>query len=68
MAKKIISYSEAIGEIESIIEKMDNKELDIDALSENVSRVTELIKICKSKLKTTEEQIEKTLHEIDIED
>jgi len=68
MAKKIISYSEAIGEIESIIEKMDNKELDIDALSENVSRVTELIKICKSKLKTTEEQIEKTLNEIDIED
>ncbi|MBN1111380.1 MAG: exodeoxyribonuclease VII small subunit [Bacteroidales bacterium] len=68
MAKKIISYSEAIGEIEGIIEKMDNKELDIDALSENVSRVTELIKICKSKLKTTEEQIEKTLNEIDIED
>jgi len=68
MAKKIISYSEAIGEIESIIEKMDNKELDIDALSENVTRVTELIKICKKKLKTTEEQIEKTLNEIDIEE
>jgi exodeoxyribonuclease VII small subunit len=65
MAKKNLSYSEAIAEIESIVERIENNELDIDELAQNVKRVAELIKFCKAKLKSTEEEVEKILKDFD---
>lgn len=61
MAKKNITYSEAIAEIEQIIERIENNEVPIDDLSKSVARVAELLKICKAQLKGTEEEIEKIL-------
>ena len=59
MATKKISYKEAITEIEDILEKIENDELDVDELSEKVKQVSSLIKICKEKLQKTEEEVEK---------
>jgi exodeoxyribonuclease VII small subunit len=67
MAKKIISYAEAIAEIEGIVEKIENNELDVDELAINVKKVAELIKLCKAKLRSTEEEVEKILKEFDDE-
>jgi exodeoxyribonuclease VII small subunit len=63
MSKQKISYSEAVNEIEEILNQIENGELDVDELSEKVKRVTLLIKICKSKLKSTEEEINTILGE-----
>ncbi len=65
MPKKQLSYNEAVAEIESIISKIENQELDIDELSTNVKRVAELLKFCKLKLKDTEEEVQKILKEFD---
>ncbi|MDD3567958.1 MAG: exodeoxyribonuclease VII small subunit [Bacteroidales bacterium] len=65
MAKKNLSYSEAIAEVESIVERIENNELDIDELAKNVKRVAELIKFCKAKLKSTEEEVERILKDFD---
>ena len=65
MAKKNLSYSQAIAEIESIVEKIENNELDIDELASNVKRVDELIKFCTAKLKSTEEEVEQILKDFD---
>ena len=65
MAKKEIKYSEALNEIEEIIQLIENEELDIDDLSEKVKRVTSLIKICKKKLHQTETDIQKILDDIE---
>lgn len=65
MSKKQPTYSEAIAEIESIISKIENQELDIDDLSANVKRVAELLNFCKLKLKNTEEEVQKILKEFD---
>jgi exodeoxyribonuclease VII small subunit len=65
MNKKKETYKEAISEIEEILSKIENNELDVDELSEKVKRVSFLIKICKDKLKNTEEEIEKILREMD---
>ena len=59
MAKKEISYSEAIQEIEDILYEVENNEVEIDKLSEKVKRVSFLLETCKTKLLNTEEQIEK---------
>jgi len=65
MIKKQLSYNEAVAEIESIISKIENQELDIDELSANVKRVAELLNFCKLKLKNTEEEVQKILKEFD---
>jgi len=65
MTKKKISYNEAITEVEEILQKIENEELDVDDLSDKVKRVSALIKICKEKLYKTEEEVEKILKEIE---
>ncbi len=65
MSKKQLNYNSAIEEIESIINKIENQELDIDELSENVKRVAELLNFCKKKLKSTEDEVQKILKEFD---
>jgi len=64
MTKKKISYQEAIEEVEDILSKIENEELDVDDLSEKVKRVHYLIKFCKEKLFKTEEDVEKILNDI----
>jgi exodeoxyribonuclease VII small subunit len=65
MPKKNITYSEAIAEIEVIVEKIENNELDVDELAQNVKRVADLVKLCKAKLRATEEEVEKILKDFD---
>jgi len=65
MAKKELSYSDAINEMETIISKIENQELDIDDLSANVKRVAELLTFCKTKLKNTEDEVQKILKEFE---
>lgn len=65
MATKKVTYKEAITEIEEILEKIENEELDVDELAEQVSRVSALIAICKDKLHKTEAEVEKILNEMD---
>ena len=68
MAKeKQIKYGEAIEEIEKILKQIENEELDVDDLTSKVKRVSELLSLCKNKLRTTEEEIEKILKEIESE-
>lgn len=65
MSTKKISYNEAIAEIEEILEKIENEELDVDELTEKVKRVSVLLKICKDKLFSTNEQVEQILKEME---
>ena len=65
MAAKKVSYNEAMLEIEEILEKIENEELDVDELAEKVKRVSTLLKICKDKLHKTNEQVEKVLKEME---
>ena len=68
MAKETISYDAAIQEIETILQKIENGDLGVDELAEKVSRVTQLLKICRNKLYKTEEQIDKILGDTQLDD
>jgi len=66
MTKKIeISYNEAFQEMEVILEKIENEELDIDQLSSSLIRVSHLMKLCRDKLRKTETEVEKILKEME---
>ena len=58
-----MKYEEAIKELETIVRKMENDELDIDQLSEQLKRAKVLVKFCKDKLTKTDEEIKKLLSE-----
>lgn len=63
--KKTVTYNEAMAEVEEILEKIENEELDVDELAEKVKRVSVLLKICKDKLLKTNEQVEQILKEME---
>jgi exodeoxyribonuclease VII small subunit len=62
--EKKISYTEAISELEEIVTEIEQGEITIDALSDKVKRAAELIRICKNKLTSTEQDVNKILGEI----
>ena len=63
MAKEEIKYEQAVRELEEIVEKMENDELDIDQLSEQLKRANLLVKLCRDKLTKADEEIKKLLNE-----
>jgi exodeoxyribonuclease VII small subunit len=57
MAKKQFSFNEAVIEIEKILQNIETGKLDVDKLSEEVKRASELIRQCQKKLRSTEDEI-----------
>ena len=60
-----LTYKAAMAEIEDIVSKLEDNQLEVDVLSEKVKRVSELIAFCKSKLHDTEEEVDKILSNIE---
>lgn len=58
---KEMKYSEAVSELEGIVAKMQSPDCDIDSLASYTSRALELLKFCKEKLFTTDEEVKKCL-------
>jgi len=63
MAKKKadFKYSEAVKEIENILNEIETGELEVDALAKKVKRAGELIKLCREKLHKTESELHQNL-------
>ncbi len=63
--KEEIKYTDAFEELQQIVLEIEEGEISVDELSEKVKRASELIKICKLKLSTTEEDVNQILRELD---
>ena len=57
MGKKEFSFNQAVNEIGKILREIESGEMDVDRLSAEVKRASELIRLCQKKLKSTEEEI-----------
>lgn len=60
-----LTYSNAMREIEEILKYIESQEVDVDVLVDKVKRATELIRFCKTKLRTAEQELQKTLIELE---
>lgn len=60
-----LNYSEAFAEFQQIVAELESGDTSIDVLSEKVKRAAILIKICREKLYTTSEDINKILRELE---
>ncbi len=60
-----INYTRAFEELQTIVTEIEQGAITVDELSEKVKRAAQLITICKSKLTTTEEDVNSILKELD---
>ena len=56
-----MKYEDSIKELESIVRRMENDELDIDTLATQLKRAQTLIKSCRDRLTKTDEEIKSIL-------
>jgi exodeoxyribonuclease VII small subunit len=59
------NYTEAFKELQEIVLEIEQGEISVDELSEKVKRAAVLIKICKAKLTSTEEDVARILKELE---
>ena len=52
-----LSFSEAVGEVESIVARLENEEIDIDELAGEVQRAIELVTACRARLERTGDEV-----------
>ena len=62
------NYTDAFVELQQIVEDIESGQISVDELSEKVKRATELIRICKTKLSSTEEDVNKILRDLGDQD
>ncbi len=60
-----LKYTEAFEELQQIVLAMEDGQISIDDLAIKVKRATELIRICKEKLTSTEGDVQKILKELE---
>lgn len=56
-----MKYEEAMRQLQEIVRKMENDELDIDQMTGQLKRAQQLIRLCRDKLTKTDEEIKKIL-------
>ena len=63
-----LDYTEAYEELQNIVREIEDGEISVDELSVKVKRAAELIEICKNKLTSTEEDVNKILGDLNSKD
>ena len=62
---KKIKFNEAINELEIILREIETGDMDLDDLTSKVKRASSLIEICNKKLRSTEEELEKIVKDLE---
>ena len=65
MSESKVNYVQAFEELQAIVTEIELGQITVDILSEKVKRASELIAICKTKLTSTEEDVNQILKELD---
>ncbi|WP_181305875.1 exodeoxyribonuclease VII small subunit [Rufibacter sp. XAAS-G3-1] len=63
-----LTYKQATQELETILKAIENDDVDVDELTQKVQRSSELLKLCKQKLRNAEDAISQVFKDINCED
>ena len=67
MTKKQLTYTEAVSELEKILEEIENKEPDVDDLTDKVKRAAFLLRFCQKKLRKASDEVSEILKNMEEE-
>lgn len=59
------TYTQAVNELDELVKKMQSADCSIDDLSAYTKRALELLKVCKTKLTATDQELQKILATLD---
>ncbi|MCH2624695.1 MAG: exodeoxyribonuclease VII small subunit [Actinomycetota bacterium] len=65
MAEEPRTFQAAMEELEVILHKLDSEEVNIDSLTIDLQRASELIEWCRSRLETTRVDVERIVADLD---
>ena len=58
------SYTQSLAELEKILAELRSDSCDVDTLTQRTQRAVELLKFCRAKLTTTEEELRSILAQL----
>ena len=63
--EQTLTYEQAYKELEAISKEIESQSVSIDVLAAKVKRASELITYCQTKLRSTEEEVNKIIAQMD---
>ncbi len=60
-----LSFSVAMQELESILERIDSDGIDIDQLATELRRATELLELCRGKIRKAEVEVNQIVKQLE---
>ena len=62
-----IGYAQALSELETILDRLERADVDVDVLASEVKRATELIALCRQRIGAAKLHIEQAVADLDDE-
>jgi exodeoxyribonuclease VII small subunit len=59
------SFSEALAELEGILQRIESEETDIDGLAGELKRAAELLELCRGKIRRAEAEVTQIVQKLD---
>jgi exodeoxyribonuclease VII small subunit len=63
-SRESIGFGEAIEELEAILRRVEAEEIDIDQLAEELKKATELLDICRGKIRKAEVEVTQIVQDL----
>lgn len=62
------TYIDAFNELQQIVSDIEVGDVNVDDLATKIKRASELITVCKAKLVASEEEVDRLLNQLHVED
>ncbi len=65
LEQETASFGTALKELEEILVRIDSDETDIDRLGDELRRATELLEVCRAKIRKAELEVSQIIEQLD---
>ena len=63
-----LTYDDAVTELKTILNSLQDETLSIDQLTDSIKRASELLESCNSRLKSTEKEVSSVIKKLGLGD
>lgn len=63
-----LSFGDAMGELEDILERIEGEEIDVDRLAAELGRAAELLDLCRAKIRRAEVEVTQIVQDIEADE
>ena len=62
-----LSFSQAMDELESVLRRIEDDQIDIDQLASELGRAAQLLDVCRKKIRRAEVEVQQIVEQIEEE-